>query len=112
MTRCELAELGSYRIEPRGHEVEKLAGAKPERRPVELFVREQAVVLGAAAAVEPHPEDSRMSGARQPLNAEEGRQRHVRLAPYRTRERVAARQRVVDRDVVETAPDEAGVLST
>ena len=62
-------------------------------------------MLVAAGAGESDAEDGRMRGAGQLLDAPEGRERHVRLAPHRTGERVAARERVVHADVVETTPD-------
>jgi hypothetical protein len=76
-------------------------------------VREQAVVFGAAVTVEAHPEDRGVRGSRQLLDAPEGRERDPRLASGWAGERVAARERVVDGEVVETAPDELpSVLST
>ena len=53
---------------------------EPERRPVELLVREQAVVLLAAVAAEPDAEDGRVRSSRQLFDAAEGREQHVRLA--------------------------------
>jgi len=86
--------------------VEELTrAAQAERSPVELFVRQKAVVLLAAAAVESHTEDGRVRGAGELLDAPEGREQHLRFASYRTGERVAARERVVHADVVETTPD-------
>ena len=109
----ELAELGAGGVEACGHEVHELAGGQAERRPVELLVREEAVVLAAARAVEPHAKDGRVRSAGEPLDAPEGREQHLGLASHRTRERVAARERVVHADVVETTPDgERVILST
>src|SRR6185437_17039542 len=101
-------------FEPRGHEVEKLLPrGEAERRPVEILVREESVVLLAAPAVEADAEDGRVRGAGQLLDAPERREQHVGLASHRTGERVAARERVVHADVVETTPDgERPVLST
>ena len=62
-------------------------------------------MLVAAPAVEADAEDGRVRGAGELLDAPEGREQHVRLAPYRAGERVAARERVVHADVVETTPD-------
>src|SRR4029077_18858793 len=76
---CELAQLGAHWVDPRGHEVEELARLEPERRPVELLVRHEAVVLAPTAAAEPDPEEGRMRGAGEFLDAHEGRKGHLRL---------------------------------
>ena len=68
-------------------------------------IDEEPVVLFAASAVEPDTEDGRVRSAGQLLDAPEGREQHVRLPSHRAGERVAARQRVVDGNVVETTPD-------
>src|SRR2546430_9490392 len=102
----ELAELHADGVEVRRHEVQELSrAAEAERRPVEILMRQEAVVLLAAAAVEPHAEDGRMRGTAEPLDAPESREQHVRLAPYPTGERVATREGVVHAHVVETTPD-------
>ena len=111
--RRELAELAAGGLEPRSHQVEELAGVEAERRPVEVVVGDEAVVLLATAAVEPDAEDRGMRGSRELLDAAEGGEQHVGLAPYGTGKGVAARERVVHADVVETTPDgDPGVLST
>ena len=49
----EVGELGLDRLEPRGHQVEEgRLAAEPERRPVELVVRDEAWMLAAAGAAE------------------------------------------------------------
>ena len=45
----EVAELVPDRLDPRGHEVEEDAAVETERRPVELVVADEPVVLVAAA---------------------------------------------------------------
>src|SRR6202035_15351 len=106
----KLAQLATNRLEPRGHEVEELARGKPERRPVELVVCDEPVVLGAAAAVESDAEDGWMGGTGESLDGPGGRERDLRLPPHGARKGVAARERIVHADVVETTPDgEAGV---
>ena len=114
MHRGELTELGAQRVEVSGHQVEELAGAaEAERGPVELLVRQEAVVLLPAAAVESDAEDGRVRRAWELLDAPEGREQHVCLSPHRTGECVTARERVVHADVVETTPDDdAADLST
>ena len=62
-------------------------------------------MLGAAAAVEPDAEHGRVRRTGELLDAPEGREQHVRLAPYRTGERVATREGVVHGHVVEKTPD-------
>jgi hypothetical protein len=59
----------------------------------------------AAVAVEADAEDRRVRGPGKLLDATESREQHVRLASYRTGERVAACEWVVHADVVETTPD-------
>ena len=82
MYGSELAELHADGVEVRRHEVQELSrAAEAERRPVEILMRQEAVVLLAAAAVEPHAEDGRMRGTGEPLDAPESREQHVRLAP-------------------------------
>ena len=83
-----------------GHEVQELAAGEAERRPVEIVVGDEAVVLVAAAAGEPHPVDGGMRRPGQALDPAERRQRHVRLPARRTREGVAAGERVVHVEVV------------
>src|SRR6476646_1678056 len=59
----ELAELGRDGIAVSGHEVEELSrAAEAEWRPVELLMRQEAVMLVAAAAVESHAEHGRVRG--------------------------------------------------
>ena len=76
-----------------------------ERRPVEVIVRDEPVVLLPTAAAEADSEDGWMRGAGQLLDASKGRERNLRLPAHGAGERVAARERVVDADVVETTPD-------
>src|SRR4051794_3306396 len=104
--RGELAELSDDGVEVSRHEVQELSrAAEAERRPVELLVRQEAAVFVTAVAVELHAEDGRMRSTGELLDAPEGREQHVRLAPYRTGERVATREGVVHAHVVETTPD-------
>src|SRR6476469_7256001 len=56
----ELAELCADRVETSGHEVEELPRGESERRQVELLVRQEAVVLLTAAAIEPDAEHGRV----------------------------------------------------
>src|ERR1700736_317511 len=57
----ELRELRFERLQARGHQVQEGdAGAEPERRPVELLMRDETGVLLAAGAGEAHAEDGGM----------------------------------------------------
>ena len=66
----------------------------------------QPVVFRSASATETDAEDGWMGGAGELLDAPEGREWHLGLASYGAGERVAARERVVHGDVVETTPDD------
>src|ERR1051325_5290371 len=104
--RGEVGELPFDSLEPRRHQVEEDALGEPERRPVELVVRDEARMLLAAAAVEVDLEDGRVRCSRKLLDPPEGRQGDAGLPTLRARERVPRRQRVVHGSVVIGAPDE------
>src|SRR6478752_9065619 len=102
----QLAELAPGRLEPRRHQIEELPRPEPERRPVEIVVRDEPVVLLPASTVEPDAKDGGVRRAGELLDAAERRQQHVRLAPRGAGEGVTAGERVVHGDVVETTSDE------
>ena len=91
----DVAQLVRDRLHPRRHEVEEDPALEAERRPVELVVADEAVVLVPAGAGEPHAIHDRVRGSLEPLERPEGGQRHRRLPALGARERVPARQRVV-----------------
>jgi len=76
----EIAELRLDPVEPRGHEVEEDATLETERRPVEVVVGDEPLVLLPAAAREEDAVDRRVRRPRQAPELAEGRQRHVCLA--------------------------------
>ena len=82
-------------LEPRGHQVEEALLAQPERRPVELGVRDEARVLLAAGAVEHDLEDGRVLGAGQPVEDAKGGQPNARLPLRGAGKRVPRCERVV-----------------
>ena len=57
--RRDLAELARHRLDARRHEVQEDARLEAERRPVELVVADEAVVLAAAGAGEADAIDDR-----------------------------------------------------
>jgi len=93
--RAASSESSARVVEAIRHQVHERAGGRAERRPVELVVRDEPVVLVAAAARKANPVDDGVCGTREPVEAAERRQRHACLLPVRTRERVPARESVV-----------------
>src|SRR5205814_1863437 len=87
--RRQVGELVLERLELRGHQVEEDALAEPERRPVELVVRDQARVPPAATAVEGDLVDGRVRRTRKLLDPAERRERDLGLPTLRARKLVA-----------------------
>src|SRR5262249_24634447 len=77
------------------HQVQERAATEPERRPVEVVVRDEARVLLSARAREVDPVHDRVRSAWKSLERTERRQAHRRLASGRTRKRVRRCQDVV-----------------
>ena len=71
MRRCGLQELVGGVAGARGHEVDEPARVASERRPVEVVVRDEALMLLAAAAVEADAVDGRVRRAGEPLEQPE-----------------------------------------
>src|SRR6185312_5190332 len=78
---------------------------EPERRPVELVVPDEPVVLVAAGAGEADAVDDRVRGSRQALERAERGEGDTGLTGARTRERVPTGDRVVHVRVVNRPPD-------
>jgi hypothetical protein len=93
--RGEVGELLAHRLDPVGHQVQERAGVEPERRPVELVVRDEPGMILAARTREADAVHGRMRGALESLELPERREADRRFAPGRAGERVSRRQHVV-----------------
>src|SRR5207244_6585182 len=91
----EIRELRLDEVEAGGHEVVERTFSKSQWRPVEVVMRDEALVLLPAAALEEHLEHRGMSGPGEPLQLTERRQRHTHFTTCGARKREPSGQRVV-----------------
>ena len=100
LRRRELEEVGRGGLDLRGHEVHEGKVAAGERRPIEVVVRDKALMLVPAVAGERDLVDGRMSRSRQAIDDPEGGERQTDLAPDGAREGVAPGQAVVHLTII------------